>query len=315
MGLAVIDLAVEETNAAYKLSGINAKLRLVFTYREPKYEEDLFDPFRVGLTHITTVDDGVMDDVHEKRKKFGADVVVFIIHDVYYCGLAWQGPSKDKMFSVIRHGCATGYFSFGHEIAHNFDCNHDRGSLSLCNSGNYDFAYRDPQARFRTILAYNCLPGQCDNNPGTPCPRLQYFSNPSTTTHDGYPVGNVNNDNARRINEVKGIVASYYTSDLHKHNEQKKTTQTPATLKPSKDPSSNPNPSLRPSVKPTSDPTIGPSTHPSSKPSVKSSQTPSNKPSSTSGKLSKSLKKESPNKKATKNDKNKSSKKRSKYKN
>ena len=101
------------------------------------------DPFGIGLKEITSTDDGVMDDVHIKRKKHGADLVVLIIHDETYCGAAWRGkkfqlqrfhfvkltrfyvnlklgPDPAKMFSVVRHSCATGYYSFGHEIAHNF---------------------------------------------------------------------------------------------------------------------------------------------------------------------------------------------------
>jgi hypothetical protein len=43
-------------------------------------------------------------------------------------------------------------------------CNHDRGTASLpdtttCTSG-YNYGYRDPQADFRTVMAYGCGGGQ-----------------------------------------------------------------------------------------------------------------------------------------------------------
>jgi len=50
----------------------------------------------------------------------GADLVAMIVRrDKDYCGLATMGPVKENMFSVTSWNCATGHFSFGHEVAHN----------------------------------------------------------------------------------------------------------------------------------------------------------------------------------------------------
>merc|ERR1719491_1072848 len=122
-----------------------------------------------------------MDDVHEKREVYGADLVALLIDDPQYCGLAWMGPTKDRMFSVTSWSCATGYYSFGHEIAHNLGCEHDRGTSGACSNTTSNYGYRDPQARFRSILGYNCRSGQCDENAGGSCPRVQMFSNPLET--------------------------------------------------------------------------------------------------------------------------------------
>ena len=54
------------------------------------------DPFNVGLREITSADDGVMDDVHIKRKQYGADLVVLIIHDETYCGAGWRGKKLNE---------------------------------------------------------------------------------------------------------------------------------------------------------------------------------------------------------------------------
>ena len=94
-----IQLAVAETNTAFALSGINAKLRLVYAYLHPTYKEsDLLK----ALNHITT-----SGDIHEKRVKYGADAVSFWVNH-QTCGMGWLGPSKDHMFSVVSHSCATG---------------------------------------------------------------------------------------------------------------------------------------------------------------------------------------------------------------
>jgi len=115
------------------------------------------------------------------------------------------------MFSVTAWNCATGYFSFGHEIGHNMGCNHDKGTSNACSNSNYNYGWRDPQAQFRSILAYNCNSGQCDNNAGGGCTRVQRFSNPNYL-YNGKAIGSPEHDNARRINDVKATIAAYYTS-------------------------------------------------------------------------------------------------------
>ena len=118
----LIDLAVAETNTAYDLSGVTTQLRLVYAYRDPNYVEATTNAFNVALSSITSTNDGVMDDVHIKRNSYGADIVAMIIDDPQYCGMAYLGPSIDLMFSVTAWNCATGYYSFGHEIGHNMVC-------------------------------------------------------------------------------------------------------------------------------------------------------------------------------------------------
>jgi len=137
--------------------------------------------------------------------------VALIIDDSTYCGIAWVGPRIDRMFSVTAWNCATGYYSFGHEIGHNMGCRHDRGTSNACSSTNSYYGYRDPQARFRSILAYNCVSGQCDGNAGGGCTRRQFFSNPDFL-FEGSPMGNNQNNNAGRINDVRETIAGYYAS-------------------------------------------------------------------------------------------------------
>ena len=116
----LIDLAIAETNTAYNLSGVTTQLRLVHAYREPNYVEAATDAFVTALQNIQSSSDGVMDDLHEKRDVYGADIVAMIIDGAQYCGMAYLGPGIDLMFSVSSWNCATGYYTFGHEISHNF---------------------------------------------------------------------------------------------------------------------------------------------------------------------------------------------------
>jgi hypothetical protein len=74
------------------------------------------------LTDLRTVGDGVLDEVLTKRTEYGADMVVRVMDAPgYSCGRAYIGPSINNMFSVTDYyDCATGYFSFGHELGHNW---------------------------------------------------------------------------------------------------------------------------------------------------------------------------------------------------
>lgn len=94
-------------------------------------------------------------------------------------------------------------------------CNHDKGTSNACSSSAYQYGYRDPNANFRSIMAYNCNAGQCDNNAGGSCARVQRFSNTFENYPDntGLPIGTPETDNARHINEVKATIAGYFTAE------------------------------------------------------------------------------------------------------
>jgi hypothetical protein len=174
----LINLAIEETNVAFYNSGIPGRLRLVHSYREFGYvESDL----QGALNYIGN---GLNTDISALRVQHGADAVSIIVStqkEKGSCGLGALGypmPSPDSMFSAVSRDCATGYYSFGHELAHNMGCNHDRGSLQACQSVDTNFGYRDPSGTYRDIMSYDCTAGQCDNVVGNDCNRRQYYSNP-----------------------------------------------------------------------------------------------------------------------------------------
>jgi len=201
---AKINLAVDETNTAFELSGVETRLFLAHSYRHPTFTE-----MPMMTDSLSALQAGEISGTEQNRATYGADIVVMMLHDNFYCGSAYLGPRIDKMYSVTAWNCATGYFSFGHEIGHNLGLRHDRGTEYDCDSKKYFYGYRDPQARFRTILAYDCIPGQCDHNAGGGCTRIQRFSNPDSSWN-GIPVGTPNSNAVKRINKVKSEVAGYF---------------------------------------------------------------------------------------------------------
>ena len=121
---ALVQLAIEETNDAYTLSGITAQLVLAHAYRDPdNYVEyaGTRDPFTNALYDLQGTSDGKLDAAHTLRETYGADVVALLIHDPTYCGIGFYtpSPSANTMFSVTSWSCATGNYSFGHELGHN----------------------------------------------------------------------------------------------------------------------------------------------------------------------------------------------------
>ena len=107
-----INLAFTETNSAYTASGVNSQILLVHAYRHPDYVESSFG------TALSELRSGI-SGVNNNRATYGADIVALLIDDSQYCGIGYVGPRIDLMYSVTAWNCATGYYSFGHEIGHN----------------------------------------------------------------------------------------------------------------------------------------------------------------------------------------------------
>mmetsp|Transcript_25700 Transcript_25700/g.44898 ORF Transcript_25700/g.44898 Transcript_25700/m.44898 type:complete len:1663 (+) Transcript_25700:1-4989(+) len=143
------------------------------------------------------------------------------------------------MFSVTLSAYAVNAV-FAHEVGHNFGCQHDR-----LNSGAgrpYEYGWQDPEADFRTIMAYNC-PGGCG--------RIPYFSNLNKLYQDQI-MGNAENDCARKHNEVREKVAAYRNVKLtHAPTmSNSPTTTTPPSIEPTGQPTLRPTASYAPSGEP-----------------------------------------------------------------
>lgn len=197
---ALVDLAVSESNTGYTNSGVSPKLRLVYK-GEITYTETGFSN---ALNQITATNDGKMDNVHSLRDSYGADVVSLLINDSSSCGLGWLNSSATTAFSVAHYSCATGYYSFAHEIGHNQGAHHDHATDT--DSG-YNHGYVDSTASWRTIMAYRT----CTN--GGNCTRLNYWSNPDKYYNGrrmGVPAGTTRAaDNRRKLNETAYYVANF----------------------------------------------------------------------------------------------------------
>jgi hypothetical protein len=162
-----IQLAVDETNQAYINSGVSHRVRLAGT-AQVTYTET--GDSSTDLSRLRGTSDGYMDNVHSLRNSYRADQVT-LIAEFLEPGTCCRGyfmstvsaSFESSAFTVVDRGCATGYYSFGHELGHNMSAHHDCYVETSLDPYNYNHGFSD-------------------------CQRIQYFSNPSIS-YLGSPTG------------------------------------------------------------------------------------------------------------------------------
>jgi peptidyl-Asp metalloendopeptidase len=208
---ALINTAIAESNTGYGNGGVTQRIRLVHA-EQVTYNETGFD-WETTLDRLRGTSDGYMDNVHTLRDTYGADEVVLLVNDHAFCGLAYMMTSlsnsfKTQSFAVVDQSCATGYYSFAHEMGHNMGAHHDRYVAAEDGLYSYSHGYIAPSHAWRTIMAYG---DGCSS-----CTRINYWSNPDNTyggvaTGVNYLAGN-SADNRRTLNNSAFTVANFRAS-------------------------------------------------------------------------------------------------------
>ncbi|QDV51555.1 M12 family metallo-peptidase [Gimesia fumaroli] len=194
----LIDLAIEETNKSYEYSKINASLRLV---HQGKVSYTESGSFKTDVDRLAATSDGHIDGVHSLRNRKKADVVVMLINDDQACGRAKTiYANASTAFAICHYDCATGYYSFGHEIGHLQGARHNPEADSTNTPFMYGHGYYNKDKQWRTIMSYNCPGG---------CVRKRFWSNPNTT-YNGDSIGSANkHNNARSLNNTASRIAGF----------------------------------------------------------------------------------------------------------
>jgi peptidyl-Asp metalloendopeptidase len=207
----LVQLGIAETNAGYSNSGVIQRVRLVYS-GEVTYSEAA--DFSTDLDRLSNATDGFIDEVATLRNTYGADLVsLWRAPNSQVCGLGWVlnrvdlAPSALSAygFTVVAQDCATGYYSFGHEMGHNMGADHAKDDNAPHGPFGYGSGYKQTTGtKWRTIMAYD---GNCS------CPRINYFSNP-TVLYNGLPAGIDPNStqgaaNYQVLNNTRTIVANF----------------------------------------------------------------------------------------------------------
>ncbi len=204
-----IRLAVDKANQAYLNSGVKIKLNLVGPNGDP-YEVAGYTETgdsHVDLSRLAGTSDGYMDEVHNLRNTYGADLVNLIGQNIgSVCGTAYLMRSvslsfASSAFSVVARGCISNH-SFAHELGHNMGAAHDVANASSAGAYPYSYGWRwagSSGAVFRSIMSYS---------PGT---RINYFSNPAVL-YDGIPTGVNEANNSLTLNNTAPTVSQFRNS-------------------------------------------------------------------------------------------------------
>ena len=176
---ALVDLMAVGTNQAYAASGVRQRINLAHV-AEVDYDESGRDPDQIILRgHLVTPSDGHLDNVHQLRNRYAADIVsLIIVPDDPDCGgtayLISKPEDAEFAFNVMCHiDGARGAVIFAHELGHNMGLGHDRYEIESHPRGRRDWYYDqslpygfgyvnqrmfDPgapaSARWWTIMAY-----------------------------------------------------------------------------------------------------------------------------------------------------------------
>lgn len=195
-----IQLAIDYTNAAYALSNIPHRVNLAAAVALDHHES--------GTNHeiswMGNLFDGKMDEVHELREQYNADVISFWAnHITNLCGQAnaiLSGAVSPT--HILRVSC--GNRTFAHELGHNQGARHNMEQDGTLSPFRYGHGTGAADGSWRTIMSYS---NACSS--GSVCERISYFSTP-TVEINGELLGDVEyRDNARVITETASDLAAF----------------------------------------------------------------------------------------------------------
>jgi len=187
-----ISLIAYETNKGYFNSGI--PLRMEVQCVEGANLDDIDDSSTMLMTFMN-----YKSSAAELRGS--ADAAALLVSEFSGCGIAWTDVIGNGLtFSVTQKSCATGYYTFGHELAHNFGAYHNREQYQSPTGYNYGKLISPQGSGYRTIMAYSA-----DGHKR----RVNYYSNPNVTlTLTGTPTGSTLENNARVLIENRFAMAA-----------------------------------------------------------------------------------------------------------
>jgi len=195
-----IDQIFDETNQGY----INSEIPVRAVKHDVKQHPNLTD-----ISDSSAMLSAFADSMSLSDLLNCADSTALLIEEFSSCGIAYL----DRAFScgaisVTKKSCATGYYSFGHEIGHNFGAQHNPEEYTSTSGDGYGHLIQPTDENkfsgYRTILAYFA-----DGH----STRVNHYSNPNVL-YNNNPTGVEGlSNNARLITANRFAMASCGTEE------------------------------------------------------------------------------------------------------
>lgn len=243
----LIKLAIAETNAAYEASRVPIRMVL-------------------GQSFLVSIPDS--PDSYTMLMSFrgadrrGANVAVLLSSRLTSCGRGFLDCTRystdNCAYAVVKVSCATGYYSFGHEIGHiqGLDHNQEFSSDPYARfSDNHGWVLKQgypEDGAYRTVMAYSVIDEK----------RIPMFSNPDVSI-DNLPAGQSGvANNARVLRFTRFAVSKLNTPGYFPTNPPTDSTattatsapvitRTPTTIRPTNEPTTRSPTTARPTGEPT----------------------------------------------------------------
>ncbi|MDR1346963.1 MAG: gliding motility-associated C-terminal domain-containing protein [Prevotellaceae bacterium] len=210
----LIDQAMQRSNTAMENSLTNITFTLAYKYKTDYVEINSSN----DLYNLAGSSDGYMDEVHNLRKQYKADLVMLIPEVDFTGGLAYllnyyiPGDGLPNYgFGLSRVQQSSWTYTLVHEMGHNMGCGHHWKQTVSPGPGlfSYSSGYRWQDASsawYSTIMTYEAGNYFVDGNYA---PRIAFFSDPNII-HGGVNIGDaVNANNALTLRQSKHAVSRY----------------------------------------------------------------------------------------------------------
>ncbi|MFS1526190.1 M12 family metallo-peptidase [Microbulbifer sp. 2304DJ12-6] len=169
---AYMDLLELETNTSYQNSDVQTSVNIVHAY-QTSYNDT--GNFYTDRDYFSNTNNPETQELHNLRDFYNADIMIVLTGNNYsFCGIARSiGATEDQALALGRESCATGYYTFAHEIGHLFGARHIISQDPNVTPFSFGHGYCNVTANtWRTVMAYGCPLG-------TGGQRIQQWSNPN----------------------------------------------------------------------------------------------------------------------------------------
>ncbi|MEW2069494.1 M12 family metallo-peptidase [Streptomyces sp. NPDC007346] len=199
-------------NRSLAADGLCGVIRVIHPYTARGYDGS--EEFRAAHAVLKNHSSGLGRQVHEQRRRYGADLVTLVVERAERGGgtadytSALDSSSDEYAYAVVEVD-GIELDSASHEIGHNLGLAHDRrtltsdagGSMNVSRTRPYNTGWITDDGRHYTIMAYQA---SC----GLHCKRVSRFSS-AQGSWKGHRLGDASNDSVRVLRETMPIVAGY----------------------------------------------------------------------------------------------------------